>query len=303
MGAKSNQGAPTSTMQQQSGVSTVNTGPWAPQQPYLEDAFGRAKNLYAENLKNSFYPGATVAGFDPIQHLGQQGILHQANLGTPSLGAANTLNLDTLTGRYLDPASNPWLSKTFGAASDDVSRAYQTATAPTTAANFSGLGRYGSPSYRLATQGNELALGKTLDNLATSIYGGNYQQERGRQMDAVGQVPMLAQAKYIDPMAIQAVGDQRQAQTQRELEGDRARWEYGRDNPTRALNSYLAQITGNYGQSGTTSSTNTSIGSSATPYYTNPGASILGGGLGLASLFTGGPNSAASGIGRIFGKG
>lgn len=294
MGAKSNQGAPATGNTMQQGMQTVNTGPWAPQQPYLEDAFAKAKSLYGDNIRTEFAPG-TVAGTDPIQARAHGDIVHQANVGTPSLGAANTLNLDTLRGRYLDPASNPWLKSTFNMGADDVTRAYQTATAPGTSATFSGGGRYGSGSYNLANEGNKRALGSTLDNLATQIYGGNYQTERNRQMDAVGQAPMLAQAKYIDPMAVQAVGDLRQAQTQREYDDSRARYEYGRDNPTRALNSYLAQITGNYGQSGVTQSMGMSGSSSSTPFYTNPGATAAGGALGLASLF--GRN------GGMFGKG
>lgn len=291
MGAKSNQGAPASG----NSMSVVNTGPWAPQQPYLEGAFKEAQTQYDANKKAAFYPGQTVASTNPNQNWGRQSVLEQANRGQPNLPAAETLNLDTLSGRYLDPASNPWLSKTFGAAADDVSRAYQTSTAPTTAANFAGLGRYGSPSYRLATENNERSLGGTLNNLATNIYGGNYQAERGRQMDAVGQVPMLQSAKYVDPMAIMNVGDQQQQQTQREYDDSRTRYEYGRDNPTRALNSYLAQITGNYGQSGT----NMTMQGSSTPYYTNPGATAAGGAMGLASLFgRGGPFSGMFGGGK-----
>jgi hypothetical protein len=291
MGAKSNQGAPATGSQ--SGMSMVNTGPWAPQQPYLEDAFKSAKSLYGDNLKNSFFTAPTVAGINPTQNWGQQSMIEQAHKGTPSLGAANTLNLDTLNGRYLDPESNPWLKSTFDMGANDVTRAFQTATAPQTASNFSGGGRYGSGSYRLAEEGNQRALGSTLDNLATQIYGGNYQQERNRQMNAIGNVPMLQQAKYFDPMAIQALGDQQQAQTQREYDDQRARFEYGRDNPTRALNSYLAQITGNYGQSGITQ---TASGNSAqSPYYTNPGATAAGGALGIMSMF--GRNGAFGGKG------
>lgn len=291
MGAKSNQGAPATGSQ--SGVSMVNTGPWAPQQTYLEDAFRSAKSLYGDNLKNAPYSGQTVAATNPNQNWGQQSIIQEANRGTPNLNAANALNLDTMQGRYLDPASNPWLKSTFSMGADDVTRAYQTATAPQTASNFSGGGRYGSGSYRLAQEGDQRALGSTLDNLATQIYGGNYQTERNRQMEALGQVPMLQQAKYIDPMAILNVGNLQQAQTQREYDDSRARFEYGRDNPTRALNSYLAQITGNYGQSGLTQ---TMSGNAAqTPFYTNPGATAAGGAMGLASIL--GNSGAFSGKG------
>jgi hypothetical protein len=284
-------------------TTSVNMGPWAPQQPFVEDVFNKAKALYGYNTDMSAtgggqaYGGPTVAGFNPTQNWGMQYTKNVANAPTYNLDAAKTLNLDTLNGKYLDPKSNPWLTKTFDVAGDAVGRQYMTSTAPQTAGAMAAAGRYGSGSYRNLVKGNEINLGKTLDDLATGIYGGNYQAERGRQMDAVGQVPGLMQASFINPTALTAVGGMQQAQEQAKLDADAAKYYANRDAPTRALNTYLGQIQGNYGQSGTTSTT----GTQQTPYYSNPTASILGGGLGLASLFSGGANSAASGIGSAIG--
>ncbi len=97
--------------------------------------------------------------------------------------ASNTLS-DVASGKYLN--NNPYLDKTFGQASDAVSRAYQTTTAPQTDSNFERGGRYGSGAMMNARRQNELGLGKTLDDLATSIYGGNYATERGLQTNAAG---------------------------------------------------------------------------------------------------------------------
>lgn len=295
MGAKSNQGAPATTATQ----STVNTGPWQPQQPYLLDAMGKAQGQYDANAAKTYYPGSTVAPTNATLNWGQQSVLGLANQGTPNLDAANAENLATLNGKYLDPASNPWLSKTFNQAGDAVTRQYMTGTAPQTAGAMAAAGRYGSGAYSNLSTGNQITYGKTLNDLATDIYGGNYQTERSRQDAAVNQVPTLMGAKYIDPQAVMAVGDQRQQQQQAGLTDQVNRYNFNRDQPMNALNTYLGQIQGNYGQSGTSTSTSSQV----SPYFTNPGASAAGGLLGLASLFSGGKNSAASGIGGLFGKG
>lgn len=105
-----------------------------------------------------------------------------AQVGGPN--AAIDALTKTSSGEYLN--SNPYLDSMFGSASDAVTRAYQTATAPTTASNFSGAGRYGSGAYANSVSQNEQNLGSSLGNLSANIYGGNYQAERARQ-DAASQ--------------------------------------------------------------------------------------------------------------------
>lgn len=292
-------GGNTESTGRQNSTSTVNMGPWAPQQPYLEDVFSKAKSQYGDNVGKTFFPGSTVAPMNDTQNWGLQYLKNVANSPSDNLTAANTLNLDTINGKYLDPSTNPWLTKTYDAAGDAVKRQYMTSTAPQTAGAMAAAGRYGSGAYRNQVSGNEINLGKTLDDLATGIYGGNYQVERGRQTDAINQVPTLMNAAFIKPNALIAAGDRMQGQAQNEIGDKVARYNYNRDAPTAALNTYLGQIQGNYGQSGTTTTQGTMT--QQTPYYTNPAASILGGGLGLASLFSGGSNSAASGIGSAIG--
>ncbi len=99
------------------------------------------------------------------------------NAGTQSLAS-------TARGDFLN--ANPYLDKTFGAATDAVGRAFKTITAPQTTSNFERGGRFGSGVFANAQKQNELNLGKTLDDLATQIYGGNYATERGLQTSAAG---------------------------------------------------------------------------------------------------------------------
>lgn len=290
MGAKSNPGAPSNT------TSVVNTGPWAPQQPYLQDAFSKAQANYDTASKNQYFTGEAIAPLNDAQNKALGTTIGMGSGTDPGVAAAGQNNVDTLNGKYLDPSSNPWLNKTFNQGADAVTRQYMTATAPGTAGAMEQAGRYGSGAYNNQVKNNQLGLGTTLDNLATSVYGGNYQNERGNQMAATGQSAGLNSAKYINPAAALQAGNQQQAQQQNVDNNKMAAYNYNRDQPTNALNNYIAQIGGNYGTSGMTQS------GTATPYYTNPGATGLGAGLGIASLFSGGQNSAANGIGNMFSK-
>lgn len=101
---------------------------------------------------------------------------------------------NTASGMYLN--SNPYLDSMFGSASDAVTRAYQTATAPTSASSFSGAGRYGSGAYANMASQNQQDLGSSLGNLSANIYGGNYQAERARQDAASQALSSLMQQNY-----------------------------------------------------------------------------------------------------------
>jgi hypothetical protein len=105
---------------------------------------------------------------------------NQANPAAQTLANHGAANMDaTIRGDYLDPSTNPWLKKTYDMAADSVGSGVDS--------RFTASGRYGSGAH----QG---VLGKTFGDLATNIYGGNYQQERGRQMTAALGAPEYASA-------------------------------------------------------------------------------------------------------------
>jgi hypothetical protein len=58
-------------------VSTSTTEPWEQQIPYLTGGFKEAQRLYNRGAPE-YYPGETLAGFDPMQKAGQQATLGYA---------------------------------------------------------------------------------------------------------------------------------------------------------------------------------------------------------------------------------
>lgn len=278
-------------------TSNVNMGPWQPQQPYLEGLFSAANTMATQNALQP-WKGTTVSPFTPAQTQGYNSIISQGTQGTPFMPASQQNATDTLSGKYLDPSSNPYLTDTFNAAADAVTRQFKTATAPTTDAMFSGNGAYNSSARYNAQNNNGLGLGTTLNNLATSIYGGNYTNERQNQIATQGMVPQLTSAGYIDPTMVANAGTAQQTQNQNELTGQVNQFMNNQMLPWQTMQMYQGLIGGNYGQSGTTQTTQQQ------PYYSSPFGSALGGGLSLlgtiGSLAVPGA-SGASALGNIFG--
>ncbi len=291
-------GGTTQTSQQ---VNT-NMGPWSEQGPYLQQGFANAGGLL-NNTDPRYYPRSTVSGFTPAQSQGYQSIIDRARAGSPLLPAANDTALKTIQGGFLDPSTNPWLKGTFDAASNDVTRAYRTATDPSTAGGFASAGRYGSGALNQARSQNQQNLGDQLGSLASTIYGGNYQAERGRQLQQTNLAPGLMQAAYIDPTAMVNAGGAQQAQQQRQLQDQVNRWNT-EVNPAAKWDEqakYQALVGGNYGQSGT----QTTIGQQPAP-SSNPLAQLFGGGLaaaGTAGNLGWSPFGGAGGAAAAGGKG
>jgi len=126
-------------------------------------------------------------------------------LNSLGLGGLTGMLSNTLSGKYLDPSTNPWLTKTYNEAAKGVTDQYQTSIAPSLMAEGElatggGPGALANSSAFNQTQWqNQYGLGQNLQNLATNIYGGNYQQERQNQLTAAGLGESLAgQANQIN---------------------------------------------------------------------------------------------------------
>jgi hypothetical protein len=89
---------------------------------------------------------------------------------SPVTGASQDEMMKTIQGQYLDPRSNPFLQETFQQGANQI----RGALSP----SFGHMQAFGGNS------GANQALGRSLGNFATNLYGGNYGQERDRQFGA-----------------------------------------------------------------------------------------------------------------------
>jgi hypothetical protein len=201
-------------------TSTQTATPGGSGVDYMNQGLGFGGNLYNQGSTHAYLNGDQVSGLNEIARIANSGNqtanqmydLAQgftggkylnSNIANPGLQslAGNSMNtqgfqnnltglgtaatnqnpampmlLKAAQGDYLSPDSNPWLKSTYDQAFGNVQNSVGSAMA--------GAGRFGSG----AMAG---ALTSGAGNLASQIYGGNYQQERSRQQEAQGTIGNL----------------------------------------------------------------------------------------------------------------
>lgn len=234
---------------------TTTTQPPAYALPSLRYLTRRAESL-ARNDRLQFYPGQTYAGQAPetLQALGLQA--ERATAGSPLIGAAQGQLYDTLSGRYLDPTSNPAFQK----GAQDI-RAQ-------VGGMFSSAGRYGSGA--MANQATE-----AMSDLAARTY----ESERQRQIQGMLFAPQLANQDYYDIARLAEVGGAREGFDQKGIDEAMARFNFGEMEPWQRLQMFQGLISGIPGSVTTTGG----MPGAQTGFS---GAGLLGGGAAGAGIAT-----------------
>ncbi len=270
--------------------STQKSDPWAPAVPGLEFGVGEAKNIYNQRQNQQFFPGQTYADFDPATTAALAGTEARATSGSPLVQAAQGNMQSTLSGDYLSQG-NPYMGGLQSRIMADVM--------PGINATFSRAGRTGSDSH-----GYSLARG--LGDAFAPIEYQNYEAERGRQMQAASMAPTLANQDYQDLAMLRGVGAEREAQAQRGISEQMARYDFDQNRQARALQEYMGTMMPVASLGGTSQSTQTQTQKS------DPMQTALGLGMMAAAPFTGGATlgmggmmggAAAGGLGSLFGGG
>jgi hypothetical protein len=254
-----------------SGSGTTRVEPPKYQLPYLEAGLQRADALYrgaANSVTGPVKPSPTggllgavaggkggspdgsvlgavpIAGFTPDQIAAQNQIRARASGGDPTINAASGYVQNSLNGGFL--GSNPYLDSAFEKA--------RLATQSGLASEFGRSGRNVDQSQGLRAQ--------QMNDLATSIYGGAYENERNRMQGVLPYAQQLGNQAYTDASQLNQIGTLQQQQYQNIL-----------DAPSTALDQYLARVRG------------TDYGSNTTvPGGGFSGAGALGGGLAGAGI-------------------
>lgn len=229
------------------GNQTTTTQPPAYQLPHLQYGAGQAQQLYNR--------GQQVVPFSPQTEAAISGTTQRALAGSPVTQSAQNYATNTLQGGFL--GSNPHLDAMFNKAA--------LATQSQLASQFGAAGRGAAGSEGLRSQ--------QLNDLATSIYGGDYQQERNRMQGLVGQAGALANQDYIDLAQLGGAGAQVEGLAQ----------QYA-DAPGAALDQYLGRVSGNMGSTQTTKIPRNplggALGGALAGSYLGPWGAIGGGLLG-----------------------
>lgn len=93
---------------------------------------------------------------------------------------------DTLSGKYLSPDSNPYLSQYYDQAKNKVMESLRDMN-DNVNSQFNARGLYYGSARQEALQKQADKAAETLANMATNIYGNAYSQERQNQLNAINQ--------------------------------------------------------------------------------------------------------------------
>lgn len=258
-----------------SGSKTVQTSeqkqqqsskPWDVAMPAVNRGLSAAGALYDQRMGQQFFPGQTYANFSQPTQDAFAGILGRAGNGATA-GAQGMVN-STVRGDYLSQG-NPYFQGMAQRITDNV--------LPSITAQWARAGR-GTGNGEVV-QAASRGLGDAIGQLAYQNYG----DERGRQFQAAQMAPTL---DYADFDRMRQVGAEYEAQDQKRIADEMARYQFEQDKGANALREYQG-LTMPYVQLGQESS-GTSSGTTTAQQRQSPLQTAIGAGLMGASLFTGG---------------
>lgn len=255
-------------------TQTTTSDPWSGQQPYLLQAFQGAQDLYNSGAPE-YYPDQTVADQNDFTGTANAGIQDFATNGSPVVNAGKAQLTSTINGDYLN--SNPYLDATYDKAASRVTDNYNNIVNPGIDSQFALGGRYGANNaYGTARESSDQRASDNLNDLATSIYGGNYATERQNQLNATNTAATYGNNDLNALNDLENVGAQQQQYNQSQTDADINKYNYNAQAPYNNLANYLGLIQGNYGNSSTQTANSSNNGL----------AQGLGLALSAASLFS-----------------
>jgi hypothetical protein len=240
-------------------------GPWKAQEDYLKRGFARAESAY-KGGPAPYFPGKTLAGFDPAQEAAQAATLGyaqgprpaaQQELAERQMGRTYQTATDLMGGRVDTGAGTPY-GDMASAYKDQVISQLTDPTSGVLPGIRSGLVNYQPGG---STRGNVLqqqaiadAVTKGMSMPLAQMYGQAYQQAQGQRLPAaqvglagIQQYPSLMAAPLAMYGAMGDVGAQRRAMAQESINQAMQKYEYGATAPQTALQNYMAGISGEYG--------------------------------------------------------
>ena len=246
--------------------------------PYYTQAVDTAQDLFEGSTPN-YFPYATYTGFAPETEASLNLTKARAVAGNPLLNQAQTQASNILSGQYLDPTTNPYTQALYNKMAGDVTSQVES--------QFSKAGRFGSGA-------NQEILARSLGELATDVYGDQYNRERELMANTMATAPQLGAMDYDDILKLQQVGLEKESLEQAKLQDAIARYDYQQTKPYTKLGQYLGALGANVPS--TTLET--------TPYFRNTAGGLLQGagmGMNLASGMNMNPMWGALGGGLLGG--
>lgn len=223
--------------------------------PSIPDELKPLANLYVKQATNisqtpyQAYTGQRYADINNTQNLGIGMVQDRALNGSQTMN-----NAEGMLNNYINAGdTNPYLDSMYNNAAKNVTQNFNNTTLPGVNSTFSLAGRYGSGAHETALGGAANMLGQNLSNMASSMYGNAYSQDRTNQLNAIQQAPTFGNSAYQDASQLLNAGGLQQQNAQNNLDFGYQQFQNASDYPYKQLQATGGVIQGNMG-SNTTSS-------------------------------------------------
>lgn len=252
--------------------------------PYLQGGISDLVNLYSNNkTAPAYYPGQTVAPFSGQTEQALAALEQRGANGSPLVANAQGQLNDTVSGKYLDPTTNPQFQAALAASNQPYIDQFMGTVLPGVTSAFEGSGRTGSPAHQMAVDRAVTGLNRTIADSNTKAGADYFNTERGRQVAATTAAPTLANQDYVDINQLGMAGQARDNQAQSLIDADVAKYNYNQNAQWDYINRYLASLNGGY-PGGTTTGAGTTTASRPNDTFGQIfGAGMQG--LGAAAMF------------------
>jgi hypothetical protein len=201
--------------------TTTDNVPWGPERKYLKEGMSYLQQFLTgrggKPIAPYDFPDQQVAGLTGAEQAGLSGTENLATQEQSSFAPSMGLTSDTLSGKYLNPATNPWLTATYDAAAQPLTENYQSTVAPSEMTGAIQAGAFGGSGDAEARALDQYQFGGQLQNLATNLYGQNYQTERQNQLNTLTNLGSIASGANSPNDQLLQAGGFEQAQNQNVL--------------------------------------------------------------------------------------
>jgi hypothetical protein len=227
--------------------------PWKPATPHIKNVMTAAEKAFA-NTPKAPYKGEYFANPNKTQ-LGAVAdtikVSSKLDDGAPKLaGYAN----DLLSGKYLDPDSNPWIKEAVDASMTQSTRNFNRNILPNMRSSAIGQGAYGGSREGVMTAVEAAETRRNQADTAANIYATNYENERGRMAQAPSLYGAANDLYLAAPAAKAAAGEQAQRWQQDTINEGLAKYEAAQDAPWNGITNYADAIRGVTGGTGSSTS-------------------------------------------------
>lgn len=234
------------------GGSSTTTQTIAPELKPLATAYTR-KAIDLGNQGFKAFNAPRYSGPTGAEQVGLDQIANRAINGSPLINQGSAaLN------QMLKPGqSNPYLDDTVRRAQSSVVDQFNNMSKPQTESAMVRSGSFGNSGLQQTLQNQQIAAGKQLGDIASQIYGQDYENSQGRALQAAQLAPQYANSQYNDAQQLLNAGSYARNFEQQNRDFQYQQFQDSQDLPYKQL----AAMSGVFGSNlGGTSSTKSSGG-------------------------------------------